>query len=191
MPNFIKNILLYITGYAKIIILAGIGLFGFSIWSQWKASGDHAYTQREQLQLVSGHVKSASEIYVKGRRGRTTNKYYELDFLPKGGGETQKLRVSFGVPVGWVQNLIDEDVNALYDPSDSNLVYEATIEGQKPDLTYEGTRDRLLASAQNTANTFGGPLIWLASIGLIGIGAGGVVLRRKIVVNSAGSEEST
>ncbi|MDR2093139.1 MAG: hypothetical protein LBP58_07485 [Azoarcus sp.] len=70
MPNFVRTALLYLTGYARIVILIGIGLTVFSIWSQWKASDDNAYVQRDKLQTVSGFVKEASEITVTGTHAR-------------------------------------------------------------------------------------------------------------------------
>ena len=41
MPGFVRKILIFITGYAW-LLLARPGLIGLSVYSDWKAEGDHA-----------------------------------------------------------------------------------------------------------------------------------------------------
>ncbi|MDR1062409.1 MAG: hypothetical protein LBL48_00475 [Azoarcus sp.] len=185
MPNFVKTALLYLTGYARIIILIGIGLIVFSLWSQWKASDDNAYVQRDRLQTVSGFVKTASEITVKRKRG-SPQRYYQIELTPGDGGEAMELRISFSVPRGSVSNLIEENVTALFDSSDNNLIYEAAIDGNDaPEITYEATRDRLLAAAKDTADSFSGTIFWFISIALIAAGGTGIALQRKLQAEPA------
>jgi len=49
MPAFVRKILLFITGYAWLALLGGLGLAGATLHSLWKAQGDHAWVAREQL----------------------------------------------------------------------------------------------------------------------------------------------
>ena len=85
MPGFVRKILIFITGYAWLALLAGPGLIGLSFYSSWKADGDHAYAARESLQSVSGTVTGASEVTVKRKR-RATKQYYEINVQPEGAG---------------------------------------------------------------------------------------------------------
>ena len=61
MPVFVRKILIFITGYAWLVLLAGPGLIALSVYSSWKADGDHAYAAKESLQSVSGKVTQASD----------------------------------------------------------------------------------------------------------------------------------
>lgn len=45
--GFIRKILIFITGYAWLLLLLGPGLIAMSVYSGWKAEGDHAYAARE------------------------------------------------------------------------------------------------------------------------------------------------
>ena len=74
MPEFVRKILIFVTGYAW-LLLAGPGLIALSVYSGWKAEDGHAYVARENLQTVSGTVTHASEVIVKRKR-RATKKYY-------------------------------------------------------------------------------------------------------------------
>ena len=134
-------------------------------------------------------MKEASEVTVKGKRGSTREKYYELGITPKDGGEIEQFRISHSVPEDWVSDLIEENVTVLFDPSDNNFVYEANIDGQAPNIKYEQTRDRLISAAKATADSFGGLIFWVISILLIALGVGGVVLHRKL--QTPADEESS
>ena len=58
--GFIRKILIFITGYAWLLLLLGPGLIAMSVYSGWKAEGDHAYTAREKLTTVTGKVSTTS-----------------------------------------------------------------------------------------------------------------------------------
>lgn len=176
--GFVRKILIFITGYAWLLLIAGPGLIGMSVWSQWKADGDHAYKAREQLTAVAGTVKGASEVTVTRKR-RTTKKYYEITVKPDAGGEERKLRIDYSTPSALVGNLIDEKVTALVDASDSDIVYDIATGGQTV-IAYEATKQRLLAEAQSNAKSFSGAGMWILAIFLTLIGAGGVWLNRKL-----------
>ena len=178
MPGFVRKILIFITGYAWLILLAGPGLAGLAIWSSWKADGDHAYTAREQLQTVAGTVTGASEVTVKRKR-RSTKQYYEITLKPEAGGEERKLRIAHSEPKAVVSDIIDEKVTVLYDSSDSDIVYEVVLAG-KPVIRYEATRTRMQAEAASTAQSFSGAGIWVLAVVLTLLGAAGVWSNRKL-----------
>ncbi|MES2610239.1 MAG: hypothetical protein V4679_08360 [Pseudomonadota bacterium] len=178
MPGFVRKILIFITGYAWLILLAGPGLAGMAIWSSWKADGDHAFTAREQLQTVAGTVTGASEVTVKRKR-RSTKQYYEITVKPDAGGEERKLRIAHSEPKAVVGGIIDEKVTALYDSSDSDIVYEVVMAG-KPVISYEATRTRMQAEAASTAQSFSGAGIWILAVILTLLGAAGVWSNRKL-----------
>ena len=178
MPGFVRKILIFITGYAWLVLLAGPGLAGMAIWSGWKADGDHAYTARDQLQTVTGKVTGASEVTVKRKR-RSTQHYYEITVAPDAGGEARKLRIAFSTPRDIVGGIIDEKITALYDSSDNDIVYEV-VTGGKPVISYETTRQRMQAEAASTAKSFSGAGIWILAVILTLLGAAGVWSNRKL-----------
>lgn len=178
MPGFVRKILIFITGYAWLILLAGPGLAGLAIWSQWKADGDHAFTAREQLQTVAGTVTEASEVTVKRKR-RSTKQYYEISVKPEAGGEVRKLRIAHSTPKGIVEDIIEEKVTVLYDSDDSDIVYEVVTEG-KPVIRYDDTRQRMQTEAASTAQSFSGAGIWVLAVVLTLLGAGGVWSNRRL-----------
>ena len=108
MPGFVRKILIFVTGYAWLLLLAGPGLIALSVYSGWKAEDGHAYVARESLQIVSGTVTQASEVTVKRKR-RSTKHYYEISVQPDtAGAEARKLRIDYSTPQQLVGNLIDE-----------------------------------------------------------------------------------
>ena len=179
MPSFVRKILIFITGYAWLLLLAGPGLIALSVYSGWKADGDHAYAARESLESVSGTVTQASEVTVKRKR-RSTKKYYEISVQPEAtGAEARKLRIDHSTPQQLVGNLIDEKITALVDKSDNDLVYELAVDG-KPVISYETTRQRLQAEAASSARSFSGAGTWIFAILLTLIGAAGVWSNRRL-----------
>jgi hypothetical protein len=178
MPGFVRKILIFITGYAWLILLAGPGLAGMAIWSSWKADGDHAYTAREQLQTVAGTVTGASEVTVKRKR-RSTKQYYEVTVKPDAGGEDRKLRISHSEPKAVVEDIIDEKITALYDSDDNDIVYEVVMAG-KPVISFDATRTRMQAEAASTAQSFSGAGTWVLAVVLTLLGAAGVWSNRRL-----------
>jgi hypothetical protein len=179
MPGFVRKFLIFITGYAWLLLLAGPGLIALSVYSGWKADGDHAYAARESLQTVSGTVTQASEITVKRKR-RTTKKYYEISVQPEAtGAEVRKLRIDHSTPQQLVGNLIDEKITALVDKSDNDLVYEVVAEGA-PVISYETSKQRMQADAASSAKSFSGAGTWVFAIFLTLIGVAGVWSNRKL-----------
>lgn len=187
MPGFVRKILIFITGYAWLLLLAGPGLIALSVYSGWKAEGDHAYAARESLQTVSGTVTQAAEITVKRKR-RTTKKYYEITVKPEAtGAEARKLRIDYSTPQPLVGNLIDEKITALVDASDNDLVYDVVTDNT-PVITYEATKQRLQAEAASSAQSFSGAGTWIFAIFLTLIGAAGVWSNRKLRAAQAAKE---
>lgn len=187
MPGFVRKILIFITGYAWLLLLAGPGLIALSVYSGWKAEGDHAYAARESLQTVSGTVTQAAEITVKRKR-RTTKKYYEITVQPEAtGAEARKLRIDYSTPQPLVGNLIDEKITALVDASDNDLVYDVVTDNT-PVITYEATKQRLQAEAASSAQSFSGAGTWIFAIFLTLIGAAGVWSNRKLRAAQAAKE---
>lgn len=187
MPGFVRKIFIFITGYAWLLLLAGPGLIALSVYSGWKADGDHAYAARESLQTVSGTVTQASEITVKRKR-RTTKKYFEITVQPEAtGAEVRKLRIDHSTPQQVVGDLIDEKITALVDASDSDLVYDVVADNT-PVITYEATKQRLQAEAASSAQSFSGAGTWIFAIFLTLIGAAGVWSNRKLRAAQAAQE---
>jgi len=188
MPQSIKN---YLMKNAGVLMLIGVGAIVFAIWTWWNAAGDHAYTQREQLQTASGKVVEAREMVEtrKGRRGRKTEKHwYEIDLASQSGGDPLKLKIDFSVGIDPIQEIIEEDVTALYDSD--NEVYEVIVNGnEKPTITYEQTRDRLKQEAENLSGA-AIPLLILAAL-LIALGRSGLKLKRKAAAEAAAAEAGT
>lgn len=178
MPGFVRKILIFITGYAWLLLLLGPALVAMSVYSGWKAKGDHAYTAREQLTTINGKVTEASEVTVKSRR-RATKHYYQINVQPDGGGEAAKLRIDYSTPKALVVSLIDEKVVALADKSDNDLVYDVAING-KSLITYEATKQRLKAEADSSAKSLSGSGTWGLAILLTLIGAVGVWSNRRL-----------
>lgn len=179
MPGFVRKILIFITGYAWLLLLAGPGLIAMSVYSGWKADGDHAYTAKESLQTVEGTVTQASEVTVKRKR-RTTKQFYEISVQPaSAGAEARKLRIDYSTPQELVGNLIDEKITALVDHSDNDLVYEVAMDG-KPVISYEASKQRLQAEAASSAQSFSGAGTWIFAILLTLIGAAGVWSNRRL-----------
>jgi len=179
MPGFVRKILIFITGYAWLALIAGPGMIGLSLYSGWKAEGDHAYTARESLQSVAGTVTGASEVTVKRKR-RATKKYYEISVQPDtAGADVRKLRIDHGTPQELVANLIDEKVTALVDHGDNDLVYDVAV-GGKSVISYEATKQRLQAEAESSAKSFGGAGAWIVAAFLTLLGAAGVWANRKL-----------
>lgn len=179
MPGFVRKILIFITGYAWLLLLAGPGLIALSVYSGWKAEGDHAYVARENLQSVSGTVTQASEVTVKRKR-RATKKYYEITVQPDAtGAEVRKLRIDHSTPQQLVGNLIDEKITALVDKSDNEVVYEVVVDGIAV-ISYDSTRQRMQAEAASSAQSFSGAGTWVFAIFLTLIGAAGVWSNRKL-----------
>lgn len=179
MPGFVRKILIFITGYAWLLLLAGPGLIALSVYSGWKADGDHAYAARESLQTVSGTVTQAAEITVKRKR-RNTKKYYEITVQPEAtGAEVRKLRIDYSTPQELVGNLIEEKITALVDTSDNDLVYDVVADNM-PVISYEATKQRLQAEAASSAKSLSGAGTWIFAIFLALIGGAGVWSNRKL-----------
>lgn len=183
MPNFVRSILLWVTGYGWLALLAGLGLLGYAGYAQYKASGDHAYVAREKLQSISGKVETASEVTVtsKRRRGgsRVSDRYYEIAVKPTAGSEAQKLRIALSVGRSKVQDIIDEQITALYDPDDNNIAYDIQM-GSQPVLDYETTKGRLLAQAESSARFTSGWANLAGSFLLAVVGAIAMALNRRL-----------
>ena len=73
MPGFVRKILIFVTGYAWLLLLDGPGLIALSVYSGWKAEDGHAYVARDSLQTVSGTGTQAAEVTVKGKAASTRN----------------------------------------------------------------------------------------------------------------------
>ena len=176
--GFIRKILIFITGYAWLLLLLGPGLIAMSVYSGWKADGDHAFTAREKLTTVTGKVVEASEVTVKRKR-RSTKHYYQINVQPDAGGEVQKLRIDQTTPKALVSAMVEEKVTALVDKSDNDVVYEVTVNGQAL-IAYETTKQRLVAEAASSAKSMSGAGMWIFAIFLSLIGAAGVWSNRKL-----------
>jgi len=193
MPAFVRKILLFITGYAWLVLVAGLGLFGMALHSLWKAEGDHAWTAREQLSRIEGTVTEAARVSVETkRRGRTTRtreSHYELS-VQGADGSTHKLRVDLQVSEAAVAYVVDEPIAALADAENDYLVYELRVQGAEEEgeegqeqvlFEYEDIRAMLQERARRAAANMNNVGTWGAALGLVLIGSGGVWGRRKLL----------
>lgn len=179
MPGFVRKILIFVTGYAWLLLLAGPGLIALSVYSGWKAEDGHAYVARESLQIVSGTVTQAAEVTVKRKR-RSTKHYYEISVQPDtAGADVRKLRIYYSTPQQLVGNLIDENVTAPVDSSDHDLVYEISAAGT-PVISYDTTKQRLQAEATSSAQSSSGAGTWVLAILMTLVGAAGGWSNRKL-----------
>lgn len=182
MPSFIKSILLWITGYAWLGLIAGIGILGYAGYTQFKASSGTAYTAADQLSSLSGKVVKATEVTVtsKSRKGRTrgTERYYEIEVKPDV-GDAQKLRVNLNVGPKKVEAILDEKIAAKFDPDGDNLAYEIKM-GSNTVLSYDETKATMQASSDVQAKSMGGAGTWGLGVLLLLVGIGGMVLKSKL-----------
>ena len=178
MPNFLRTILIFITGYAWLLLLAGPGLMGLGFYSNWKAEGEHAYTPRAQLTSITGNVTQASEVTVKKKR-RATKKYYELNVQTSPDAQDTKLRIDFSTPENVVSGLVDEKITALYDSADHHIVYDVQV-GDTNVIGFDETRDRLKKEAAESAATFSGVGVWIAAVLMTLLGGFGVWFHRRL-----------
>lgn len=185
MPGFVRKILIFITGYAGLALLAGPGLAAVSLYASWKAQSDHAYVAREQLAKVTGKVVEATAVTI--RKKQSSKKHYEISVRPDGGGDLQKRRIDYSTPQQIVESIIDEQVTVLSDPDDNDLVYEVSINGEAV-ISYEDTRQRLQAAASDFAQTASGAWLWRTALILTLIGAAGVWLNRRLRAAQARAE---
>jgi hypothetical protein len=54
MPNFLRNILISITGYGWIVLLVGLGILGYAGYTKFKASSGTAYAAVEAAEQCVG-----------------------------------------------------------------------------------------------------------------------------------------
>ncbi|MDR2689843.1 MAG: hypothetical protein LBB76_08825 [Azoarcus sp.] len=173
-----RKILLYVVTYGKCLAFLGVGGILYSFYGMWLVSGDNAYILREHLQTVAGFVEKASEVTRTGKGGLKRDKYYQINVKPEDGSETLELRIRHGVQPGWVEDLIEENVTVLYDSGKE--VYEVAVQGQTPQLSYEGTRDYYVAQAKSTAEITGSVWWWSIAIVMVMLGTGSFLLQRRL-----------
>jgi len=173
-----RTILLFITRYAWLVLLLGLGLMGMALHSVWKASGDNAWSAREQLATIEGTVIKATEVTVQSRRSK--KQHYQLD-VRDAGGTTHELRMDISTPRELVAHIVQEPVAALADPDDNYLVYEISLAGRDPLMPYEHTRQRLQTEAERAARTFNNAGVWGGALCLALLGGAGVWGRRKLL----------
>jgi len=175
-----RKILLFVTSWAWLVLLAGLAAMGMALESAWKASGDNAWTARERLETVEGTVIKVVQIATKSRRTRiTTAEYNQLD-VRDARGTTRKLRMDLRTPRGLFAHIVQEPIVALVDPDDHYLVYEIGLAGREPLMPYEYTRQHLQAKAEFKADVFNTAEVWSWALCLTLLGGAGVWGRRKL-----------
>jgi|GEM_PF-801100 len=186
LPKFVRKILLFITGYAWLALVAGLGLGGMTLHSLWKAQGDHAWTAREQLTPIEGSVTKAARISIeRKRRGRTSthDSHYELH-VQDDQGAMHTLRVDLDVSEEALAYVIEEPIVALADAENNWLVYEIHVRGEGEDeqvFAYEDMRNLLQKRAERAARNMNNAGVWGAALGLVLLGSGGIWCRRKLL----------
>jgi len=182
MSEYINIIFIKITSYGWMVLLVGLGLLSLVMYSQYKASDDHAFTSRDKLQSMSGKVIKATEVTVSNKRRHgssyVSSRYYELSVQPVT-GEAKNLRLSLTVGQSQVESVIDEKITALFDADDANIVYDMQM-GGKPVLTYDTTRARMQAQAESTANASNDLVGISGCILMVLLGASAMVWNRKL-----------
>jgi hypothetical protein len=152
---------LWITSKAWLVLLLGIGALGLAGWNAWKAAGDHAVAAQQDLTAISGKVVQAGVMTVEHKRrrgGSWTEKYYRLDVAPAAGGEVVKLRIPITISEDVVREFVDSKIEAKYDATDGNELYEGVADGQRL-ISYEATKARRVAAAKARSDADGGGLV--------------------------------
>jgi len=179
-----RKILLFVTSYAWLVLLVGVVVIGMALHSAWKASGDNAWTAREQLETIEGTVIKAVKTTITSRRWgiprRTREEqYYQLDVRDDARGSTRELRMDIRTPYRLIAHIVQEPIVALVDPDEHYLVYEISLAGRQPLMPYEHTRQRLQAKAESKADVFTAE-VWSGALCLTLLGGAGVWGRRKL-----------
>ena len=179
-----KKFLQTITGNWWLAALVGIGLLGWAGYAAFQAKSGGAVRPASALKKIAGKVEKASEVTVerKGRRGRSrgTDRYYELDVAA--GGATEKVRVGIWVNQNTLRAAVNEEISAMVDADDHNIVYALSAKGQEL-IRYEETarvmqsQAEASASSATSSGSIGFGLVMLA------IGAGGFFLNRKLLAS--------
>jgi hypothetical protein len=184
---------------AVMLIFASIGLGVFTLFG-----ADHEEVPREALHTVSGVVTSVKittqeikrEIRFRGNtaglaEGLTnaigyytnttetgvTTRHYQINLVPQGNGKATRFSIDIREPEQRVTRLTGQQVTLLYH---NNLVYEVTVAGQRPHITFEETYARLSADAQQKARVFYSLKFRLLTLLVIVLALGATWLERRL-----------
>lgn len=170
-----RKILMWVLGYAWLLLLGGLGLVGMAVYTGYSAGHGGGMPDAADLATASGTIVAGREMTVERKRrrgGKTTTHYFELDLKPDGGGELIKLRAAHELGRTKLEPAMDEAVKATYDPNDDNLVFE--LSGAKGSFITKADMAKLLqAKADREAASFatGGNVatgLVLAALGFLG-----------------------
>ena len=125
----------FILGYARYLLLAGLGLFGLGGYLLYQSSTGGGIPQESALTRVSGDMVQATKVTVTKKRrrgGESKSHYYEIDLKPKT-GEALKIRLPSLVPEAAVQAMANADVvDVGYDATSSDLnAYSVSGDGKE------------------------------------------------------------
>jgi hypothetical protein len=179
MQSASRQVLTKLTGYGWVVLLLGLGMLAFAGYSQFKASGGHAYVARDQLSTTTGKVLSAAVVTETTKRhgnSHVSDRYYQLEVKPSS-GEAQKLRVDLSVGQHIVREIIDEEVSILADKDDKHLVYEIKM-GDEVLVPYETSKNRIQAQAEKQA-AFTGNIGYLIFCVVLAFTGGGLMFANR------------
>jgi hypothetical protein len=177
----VKDMLINVTNRSWVAILLGLGALIVAGYFKFKASGDNAVRPEKELATVSGEVASVSEVELtttRSRGGSSKERYYEIEVKPKGGTVVQ-LHMPITTKRAMLESIIEEPVQAKYDPDDGNNIYELTMDGQVLQ-SYAQTSATLKAAAASSAKVLAQPLVFVAGGGALLIGILGFLWNRKL-----------
>lgn len=177
-----RKLLLWLLGYAGIVLLIGVGLLGFGAYSAYKAGHGAGMPEAQDLTSASGSLVNGREITVERKRrrgGRSTERFYELDFQPAAGGELVKLRADIALPVDKLKSSMGDQVSVKYDGGDHNIIYEMSSP-RGPHVEWAEMARILQVKADRDKESFtsGGMLGFAALLAVLG--GLGLAWRRKL-----------
>ena len=171
-----RKLLLWLLGYAWLVLAGGLGLVGMAAYTGYSAGHGAGMPDAADLTTTAGTIVAGREMTVERKRrrgGKTTTHYFELDLKPDGGGELVKLRAAHELGRAKLEPAMDQAVKATYDPNDDNLLIELSS-AQASHVTKADVAKVMQTKADREAASFatGGTVgtgLALAVVGFLGV----------------------
>lgn len=177
-----RNFLMQVTSKAWIALLFGFLILGVAVYTQLRANADVHGASVESLVARTGKIIGANEVTQTNNRrrgGSSTRKYYIMDAKLED-DSIEKWMIDYSIDLDKVESLVNKAVSVRIDPSNSNLVYEAVLNGQViiPLADVQKIMERKdRVAASNSSNK--GTLI-VGSLALA-FGIVGLIVRRRLI----------
>lgn len=177
----IKTLFIKILAIAYLFLFSGIGLVGMHFYSNHNAENGGGIPTEDALSVVEGKVTEGRDVTleIKRRRGvNSTEHFYELDVQPTE-GNVVKLRLDHDLEKSRLETVLDENIIAKYDPSNENITYDISMNGNAV-ITYQEMAQKAQAKADKQADFFGDGIMLKTGISWIVMGAVGLFLRHLL-----------